>query len=100
MERKTNDPLRLRDLVDALPVVRGGAVTEEPRPDCWLCRHSIGADRETARRLAIGKGYGDDHSNPRGGVVIVCLERQRINAEPRSTPGRRCTFEREPGAEG
>ena len=69
------------------------------RPDCWTCRHSSGADAQTTRRLAVDRGYGDDYSAPRGGVSIVCELRRRINAEPRSTLGRPCKYERGTGTE-
>mgnify|MGYP003398699019 FL=1 len=72
----------------------------EGKPDCWICRFSIAADAETARRLIRDEDHRDDEAPTRDGISIVCTDRRRVNAVPIHTPLRRCAFERDPGAEG
>lgn len=66
--------------------------------DCWRCRHSTGMDPATAEVTFVrDRGWGNDHGDPKQGVSIICMLRRRINARPRSTPGKPCEYEREPG---
>ncbi len=68
------------------------------KPNCWVCRHSTGWDPTTAEREFVrNRGYGNDHVQPRDGVVLVCSKRQVIACAPVSTPGRPCRYEREGG---
>ena len=34
----------------------------EGKPDCWICRFSIAADAETARRLIRDEDHRDDEA--------------------------------------
>ena len=61
--------------------------------DCWTCRHSIGVNQGTVRRLFTHRGYRDGGEDERRRISIVCEPRRIFNCKPCGK------WEREPGSD-